>query len=164
MEYNLHPIVVHFPIALLMLGALVRILPLKKLFPKVAWLDISRFLLGVGFVGGIAAHITGENAEELLQPQEDLVGAHANAAAVTLWAFGLVVFGECIRFLPEKIKNNYFVDKVGIILGNSVLQVVLLCVGLVAIFLTGLLGGVLVHGTSADPLAPLVLKILGIDY
>jgi hypothetical protein len=36
--------------------------------------------------------------------------------------------------------------------------------GLLAISLTGLLGGVLVYGTSADPIAGLVLKLLGINY
>jgi hypothetical protein len=29
---------------------------------------------------------------------------------------------------------------------------------------TGLLGGVMVYGTSADPLAPIVLKLLGITF
>lgn len=48
------------------------------------------------------------------------------------------------------------------LLGNQILSVCLAIVALIAIALTGLLGGVMVYGVSADPVAPMVLKLLGI--
>lgn len=36
-------------------------------------------------------------------------------------------------------------------------------VGLFAITITGVLGGSIVYGTTADPLAPIVLKMLGLN-
>lgn len=164
MEYNIHPIVVHFPIALLVLAGLIYVLPIKKFFPRLAWNDIARFLLVIGFIGGVAAHITGETAEELIRPQEDLVEAHATFAAVTLWSFGILLASELLVLLPGRFREVVVYKKIVLILGNRFVQGVLALAGLVAVFLTGLLGGVLVHGTSADPLAPLVLKMLGIDY
>jgi hypothetical protein len=52
--------------------------------------------------------------------------------------------------------------KVENLLTNRTLTLILAIVGVVAISLTGLLGGVMIYGTSADPLAPFILKILGL--
>jgi len=47
-------------------------------------------------------------------------------------------------------------------LSTKIISKILAILGLVAITFTGMLGGVMVYGLSTDPLAPIILKILGI--
>lgn len=84
--------------------------------------------------------------------------------------FGIFAFEVVIIFLKNRYNNLYI--KLGIIakiidwalnlIQNKLFRVLLALFGFIAIFVTGLLGGVLVYGPTADPLAPYVLKILGL--
>ena len=76
MQYNIHPIIVHFPIAMLFLYSIIKVLPFKKWFPNVSWKHIEIVLLLVGVVSAFTASSTGEIAEELVRPNEDVLGAH----------------------------------------------------------------------------------------
>ncbi|MCR4311379.1 MAG: hypothetical protein NUV54_02320 [Candidatus Taylorbacteria bacterium] len=51
MTYNLHPIVVRFPIALLVLYSIIKVLPLFKWFPSVSWKHIELALPVFGVLG-----------------------------------------------------------------------------------------------------------------
>lgn len=170
MTYNLHPIFVHFPIALLFLYSIIKILSLPKYFPAVAWKHIERILLVAGILGAFVALATGETAEHLIQPNHQLVEAHSTFAAISVWMYGLLLAGEVLENFASFIQNKInipFVTKASVffqkILTNNTVSIVLAILGLVAITVTGLLGGVMVYGTSADPLAGIVLKILGIS-
>lgn len=169
--YNLHPIFVHFPIALLFVYSVIKLLPLKKWFPNVAWRDIERLLLLVGLGGAYLALSTGEQAADLSRPSESLVESHEFFANFTTRMYLLVLIGEIASFLNNKsynfISKINFLPKVLIwiekILTNQNLVKVLVFLGFVSLFLTGVLGGVMVYGTTADPLAPFILKILNIN-
>ncbi len=170
MTYNLHPIFVHFPIALLLIYSIIRILPLQKWFSGTSWKHIERVLLLLGTLGAFASSATGEIAEELVRPNHALVEMHSLFAGISTWVYAILLLGEILVILrpyistkisSDRLKN--FVSKLTTILTNNILGIVLALVGLVAITLTGLLGGVMVYGTSADPFAAIVLKILGIN-
>ena len=170
MEYNLHPIIVHFPIALLVLYSLIKILPVHKWFPQNSWKTTERVLLLVGFVGLLLASSSGEVAQDLTRPDKDLVDMHELFASASTWFYGILL---ALEFLPDV---NSFLSKKNIIrqklsrvinslilrFSNKTLVVLLALLGLGALSLTGLLGGVMVHGVSADPIAPFVLRILGL--
>lgn len=172
--YNLHPLFVHFPIALLFLYSILKVLPTKRLFPLVSWRQIERALLVFGVLGAFAALSSGETAEHLTRPDRQLVEAHAFFAAMATWLYGALLAGELLAIINPLIKNNLKIRQkkepmvLGLLvsfeklLGNQILSVCLAIVALVAIALTGLLGGVMVYGVSADPVAPMVLKLLGI--
>lgn len=170
MQYNIHPLFVHFPIALLFVYSIIRILPLIKWFPTVAWKHIERALLFFGILGAFAALSTGEIAEHLARPNHQLVEMHSLFASVATCIYGLLLAGEILLIAtpriankiksPDLIKYLSFITK---ILTNRMVSVVLAIVGLITISLTGLLGGVIVYGTTADPLASIVLQILGIS-
>ena len=81
MTYNIHPLFVHFPIALLFVYSIIKILPLQKWLPNVAWKHIERVLLLVGVLGAFAALSTGEIAEHLTRPNHDLVETHQRAGS-----------------------------------------------------------------------------------
>lgn len=165
--YNIHPIFVHFPIALLFLYSAIKILPLKKWMPSVAWHDIERVLLLGGVLGAFAALATGDTAEHLVHPNRQLVNMHSSFGALSTWIYGVLLAGEIAAIFNKKYGAR--VGSLGALLRmieqvfcNKAFSVFLALAGLIAISITGMLGGVIAYGTTADPLAPFVLKILGI--
>lgn len=170
MQYNIHPLLVHFPIALLFLYSIIKILPLARWFPNVAWRQVERVLLVVGFLGAYASLLTGETAEHLTRPDRNLLEMHSVFATLSTWLYGALLAGELLSMLnpilvaknlvPQLAKITIVLEK---ILCHNIFSKILALVALVAIIVTGMLGGVMVYGVSADPVAPFVLKILGIS-
>ncbi len=170
MTYNIHPILVHFPVALLFLYSIIKILPLAKWWPNVAWKDIERTLLIFGVLGACAAMLTGETAQRIEEPPRDLVEAHSNFAAVATFFYCVLLFAEIVSIIKSKygaaIKSEWMQKGMIIIetnLSNGIVSKIIAFLGLISITVTGMLGGVMVYGLTADPLAPIVLKILGIN-
>jgi uncharacterized membrane protein len=148
---------------------LLRILPFDYWLPKVSWRQIRQVVLLAGVVGALAAITTGETAEHIVRPDRQIVEMHAFFATTSTWIYGLLLAGEALFILnpfiikkfPEGIVPQLF-RLIERILTNRALTLILAILGVIAISLTGLLGGIMVYGTSADPLAPHVLKLLGI--
>ena len=170
MTYNIHPIFVHFPIALLFIYSIVKILPFKKWFPKVTWNYLEFFLLIIGVLGAFIASITGGIAEELIHKNRQLIEMHSTFAGISTILFSLLLLGEILVFitpknfskfiLPKTSKLILFIQK---ILVHPVLSKILAFLGFISITVTGLLGGIIVYGPSADPMAGIILKLLGIN-
>lgn len=170
MTYNIHPIFVHFPIAFLLLYSFIKIVPLYKWFPGVAWKQVELVLLLAGVIGAFVANSTGEIAEHLVRPDHNLVEMHATFASISTWVYGLLLIGEVLSVLTINIipkigipKLTSFLVSIQKILTNRTLSIILALAGLVAISVTGLLGGVMVYGTTADPIAGVVLQLLGLS-
>jgi len=169
MTYNIHPLFVHFPIAFLLLYSLIRILPFERLIPSLSWRHIQQVLLLAGVLGAFLSNTTGELAEHLVRPEDALVEMHAFFALASTWIYGLLLGGEILFILNPYLSKKFplgsiatLLLKIENLLTNRTLTLILALLGVVAISLTGLLGGVMVYGTSADPLAPFILKILGL--
>lgn len=171
MTYNIHPIFVHFPIALLLIYSVIKILPFKKWFPNVSWKHIEIMFLSLGVFGAFISNSTGEIAEYLTRPNRQLVEMHSTFASISTWLYGLLLLGEFLYFFTPYIISKLnllwftnFILLIQKILTNDKLSKIMAFLGLIAISVTGLLGGVMVFGTSSDPLAPIVLKMLGITF
>lgn len=166
---NIHPLVIHFPIALLLVYSVITLLPVKKWLPRVVWDDVATVLLVCGFAGAFAALQTGELSAELTRPNRDLLEAHELFANMTSWMYGLIIVGKVLSFfethslfmkVPSSLQKLIsFISK---ILTHRIVVIILALLGILALSLTGLLGGVMVYGPTADPLAPFILKELGI--
>ena len=170
MTYNIHPIFVHFPIALLFIYSIVKILPFKKWFPKVTWNYLEFFLLIVGTLGAFVAGITGGIAEESIHKNRQLIEMHSTFAGISTVLFSLLLLGEILILITPKIFSKYILPKISVLvlfvqkmLVNPVLSKIIAFLGLVSITVTGLLGGIIVYGPTADPMAGIVLKLLGIN-
>lgn len=169
--YNLHPIFVHFPIAFLFIYSIIKILPFQKWFPAISWKQIERLLLVVGLLGAFAALATGDTARHLTQPNRALVHMHSNFASISVWIYGILMAGVVLEFFNQKYSSLFklsenitkILSDIENILCTGFFSKFLALAGFIAIFVTGLLGGVMVYGTTADPFASVVLKILGIS-
>jgi len=167
MNYNIHPIFVHFPIAMLVVYSIIKILPLQKWFPNVAWRDIERALLLIGVLGAFAALATGDTAEHLTHPNRQLVNLHSTFAGISTGLYGALLLGEIAaianaRYLRSSNMLRSFSVQIERLLCHRVFSAVIAFVALLSITLTGLLGGAIVYKTTADPLAGIVLKMFGI--
>jgi len=171
MQYNIHPIFVHFPIAFLMLYSLIKVLPLRRWVSYISLKAIERTLLIAGILGGFFALQTGELAEHLTRPVRSVVEMHSAFANASVWIYGALLLGDlmviCGSYINSKVQNKTILDIYGtlvIFLTNKYLVIVLAILGVITITLTGLLGGVMVYGTTADPLASVILSLLGINF
>lgn len=169
MTYDIHPIFVHFPIALLVVYSIIKILPFKKWFPQVTWNYLESILLLIGVLGAFISSSTGEVAEHLTKANKNLVEMHSTFAGISTWLYGLLLLGEILVLLTPKLfpkfnlpKTSELVLFIQNLLTNPISSKIIAFLGLIAISITGMLGGVIVYGVSADPLAPMLLKLLGI--
>ena len=105
---------------------------------------------------------TGEIAEHLVRPEHDLVEMHSAFATISVWIYCALLIGEIILIIAMKRALPNVIVGLGKILTNRWLSGVMALVALITISVTGLLGGVMVYGTSADPFAEIVLKLLGL--
>lgn len=169
MTYNIHPIFVHFPIALLFLYSLIKILPFQKWFPKVSWKHIENAMLFVGVAGAFIALYTGSTASRLIHPNRQLVSIHSMFASIATLLYCLIVLGEILSYLIPVIipklnspKFTNFLVFIQNILISPFVSKSLALLGLIAISLTGLLGGAMVYNTTADPMTGIILHMFGI--
>jgi uncharacterized membrane protein len=138
---QLHPQLVHFPIAFMAIYALLEITGIlsgKEFFQKTAYL-----FLFLGVLTAIAAVISGNQAAEIASKWKDkgaviptkLISEHEEYATITLWYFtGLLVL-RTFLFLKKKFTGaaKYFF-------------ILLAGLGLYFIYQTGDHGGKLVYG------------------
>ncbi|MCX6755519.1 MAG: hypothetical protein NT068_03225 [Candidatus Nomurabacteria bacterium] len=173
MIYNIHPIFVHFPIALLFIYSVIKILPFKKWLPLISWIQIERALLFFGVLGAFAALGTGELGEKLYRSKRQLIEIHSVFAGIATWVYVALLVGEILFILNnsypdlvQKIKSEKIktiLVKLEKFLCAETFSKILALLGFVAIFVTGILGGAIVYGSTADPVAGLLLKLFGIN-
>jgi uncharacterized membrane protein len=183
LSYDFHPIMVHIPIAFLTVYTLLEITTafVKKWNTKTT-LYIKLFLLVVGVLGAGLSLSTGELAADLQGDSisRKILHAHEGWAEFTSQFFWVVFAVYCTLVCKNEssiqrkfevwFKNNKYISyffrllsKIGgFIERNRWILVILALVGLLAVSVTGALGGALVYGADADPFVVVVLKALGL--
>ena len=168
---DIHPLLVHFPIAFLMVYALLEIITVFYFQRFHQIIFVKTFLLAVGMLGAFAALVTGYIAGERL-------GAFAVLEAHRFWAqfsaflflilcvgyllYWLDIF-KMVQKLPNSIRRYWnFVEKLRRFILKPVVRLVLACSGLASIGITGALGASMVFGTTYDPVITIVYRLLGL--
>lgn len=136
---HLHPMIVHFPIALLIVGFLAEVVGLilkKEFFTKAAF-----YLLILGTLGVVSAYISGDIAGDGITETGQLknaLEAHEHAAQLTLW---LMVGAAVVRIALVWMKKFKGILKY--------VAFVLFLVGVLSVARTGYYGGELVYKHAA---------------
>ncbi len=136
---NLHPVIVHFPIAFFVAFFLLE--AVSFFMKKEMIFNWATFTLGAGVVTALLAAITGNQSHEYLKPVlkskpvlvEQLISNHEQFATITLWFF-VAIFALRIYLL---LKKKFSVKWKAVFL-------ILVLVGMYFVYQTGILGGTLV--------------------
>ncbi len=143
----LHPVLVHFPIAFILLAALTALAWLG--WGTRFWRNVTLILLVAGFIGGLGAYFTGEAAEEFGKGSarvEQFVKQHESMALLTLVATGLSLFvlaayvGASRKLLSANDPDEKDMPIVRVVVA------VLVIASAVLVARTGHLGGLMVWG------------------
>jgi len=165
---DVHPIFVHFPIALLTCYALFEIFLARKATWKHFIEPAKLTLLFLGTVSSWTAFTTGDIAREALG-ETRLVETHAFFAGATVWIFTVLSGAYLIRLLVPMLKTK-LAQKSPLrvflkleILANVLLQtwIVILgsILGLITVTITGALGGAIVYGPEIDPIVSIIYHL-----
>lgn len=130
----LHPLLVHFPIALLFIGVVAQFLTFWKedYFEKIAL-----FLLPTGFVFAVISYVTGDSAEGYAfdhwgRQVDSIIHTHETYALITLVVFGAIT---ALKLLNLIIPLKWIKP-----------LVLILCLsGIITLSLTGHYGGKIVY-------------------
>lgn len=94
----IHPLVVHFPIALLIVAAVAYVFSVAT--RREGFWVLGLFLHMLGVVGAIAAFLSGNSAESsIVHTAEihDMVELHEMLGMISMWAFGLMAVWSFMR-------------------------------------------------------------------
>lgn len=105
---NIHPMVVHFPIAIILLAVLMDFLNL--FLPDSWWDDLkSTILYGIGAVSAIAAYYTGTwAADSVFLPSgaQSVLNEHSEWALWTVWFFGIYAVLRIVLHWYQKMDQK----------------------------------------------------------
>ena len=133
---ELHPAVIHFPIALGVVGALAAVV---YLFLRKEWLRwFAPILLSIALLGAVAGYFSGQSAEdraEALNVPDAAIEEHEESA---IWAMGLIGLAALLSWATHSRRRGEWVSALIAVLAAA------------AVLRTGHLGGVLVfvHGAG----------------
>ncbi len=139
-----HPQVVHFPIAMFIVYAVLEII---GAFVKKDFISKAAYLcLFLGVLGAVAAVLTGNAAEDAVRQlikqgaaiPKGAIGQHEDAATWTLWYFTGLLFLRTYFVVKKKFKGSI-----------KYMFAVLAIAGSAMVYRTGLLGGRLVYKYGA---------------
>lgn len=169
---NVHPIFVHFPIALLTLYALLELARFRTL-QRIRSLQTSKlFLLFAGTLAAIPTVVAGKLAQWSLHvPAQshtaDVIRTHSYFALSTLVLFLLLSCAYASRLYldahPLKTqagRPRTALHTLAALTDITPLVMLLAFVGVTLIFVTGTLGGIIVYGPDLDPVTHFVNTLI----
>ncbi|MBX4199031.1 hypothetical protein KW800_02020 [Candidatus Parcubacteria bacterium] len=140
---DLHPIVIHFPIALLTLYAIFELVRFERVLAKPYWHYVKKVLVLAGFAGSLVAALTG-----LITANFTIVGPRI---------FMMHEFFALATILLSGIASGFYFKN-----NQHRALIVIAILILICITITGGLGAAMVRGTHFDPFMAPIFKLLGV--
>lgn len=171
---NIHPLIVHFPIAFLFLYSILELIRFRGLNSHTFWLFSKSLTSILGAIGAVVASMAGELAEERFRGSEQLkyVEIHSTfATATTVLAVIVAVIYAITWLKTTELPGRLFkIDIIGKI-WNLLLQIhrivyrppimILLALALLVVLsVTGAIGGGIVYGPENDPLTKIIYQFI----
>jgi len=154
---NLHPIVVHFPIAFLLFYGLFELISVKKLMAKPYWFYVKAVFIILGALGAVASYLTGEGGL-ISAGRSALVEVHANFALATMV---LSIFLALVYIVAWFGRDKFQLVAWKFLVNRGAM--IPLAIAMIAlIVITGGLGGAIVYGTDFDPLMKPIFQLLDV--
>jgi hypothetical protein len=168
---NFHLITVHFPIALLTFYAFLEIISIKRLRNLPYWWYIKAALVIAGIISTFATLETGSLIEQDFSFVRNVVEVHSFWAYITTAIFSVLGGGYLIgwidlvyptlgnRFGKLQPVLNLLLKLKSFILHRAI-SFILALSGLIAVTITGSLGGAISQGPEIDPVVSFVYHLL----
>lgn len=177
---NIHPVLVHFPIALFTVYAVLELIRFKKINNQPYWFYVKGVLAITAAAGAGAAYFFGDIAEEAIRDgavKTALANSHQVIELHETWAKASLIISillaaaylclwlnkyNAIEKLPGKFLKLMW--RMGTGLSHFLIETpvvfAMAIAGLVAITVTGALGGAIVYGPDADPIVQFIYSYL----
>jgi len=165
---DLHPLTVHFPIALLSLYSAMELARLPVLMRQPFWFPLKAVLLIVGVVGAFVSLGTGEEAAEAAMGNLDrqVLELHENFATVATWVYTVLTVGYVLMWLDRstsKVRSlpaGLFLVRLAGWIAASPLSMAFALAGLLLMTVVGALGASMVYGPEIDPAVSVIYHLL----
>ena len=160
---NIHPIFVHFPIALLTVYALFELLQFSLLLKKTYWWYLKGAFVVLGSVSSVASYMTGDWAAEAIDRSsevQNLIQVHSGFAFGTVLIFGLISLSYVLLLLKKEGVAQWPVTRLAERLQQPNVIIPLSMIGLILVTVTGALGGAIVYGSEVDPIVSVIYHAL----
>ncbi len=171
---SVHPAVVHMPLGILTLYAVLELIPIRKMWTDPRWLLAKRVMLFFGTLGIILAVQTGQERGGENIESGSILEFHSRVGTNAAWIFGILAFGQLVMlvspFFTRKFGKNEtlyviwkVIERIAKFLTMRPVIVVGALFGLAVLTLTGALGGSMVYGPEADPMVSMIYKIFRLN-
>lgn len=170
---NIHPLFVHFPIALLAIYGIMELIHTDRLNHSDTYAAIKGFLAIVGTLAAYVTLSTGDIAEELLLKSRgdlrQLIETHSAFASASTIIFSILALAYLIKFIADSKYANASILTAGWFapvwralcissraVRETVFGQIMALAGIICITITGSLGASIVYGPDADPIVHLI--------
>ncbi|MFZ2500776.1 MAG: DUF2231 domain-containing protein [Minisyncoccia bacterium] len=178
---NIHPLFVHFPIALLAMYSVLEVVAyFSATLRRQAWVaPVKSFLLFGGVLTAFAASSTGEVAEDLIRhvsPRAYIIETHSFFAGAATAAYCVLAAAYLVRIFETKgwgdriVGTNSFLIKiwnfkkyVWHFVSDTWLLPFFALLGLVLLTFAGSLGAAIVYGPDIDPIVSLIYHLFWVQ-
>ncbi len=165
---SLHPLVVHFPVALLSVYAVAELVRFRRVTQQPYWFYVKATMAILGSMGALVARQTGEAIEEALEAAGGqvprLVEVHSNWSLIATWVFVVLAAAYILAWLSrsgfQRLPWLIRIGRTSDAVLSSWFTPPLALVGLAAVTATGALGAALVYGPSIDPVVNAIYGLL----
>ncbi len=172
MILNVHPIFVHFPIALLTTYGVLELIRFKKITSQPYWFYIKGMLVIVGAMASYVAAFFGDIAKSYITDSNSraIISKHEFWAHLTIIIFTILAIGYVIQWLKKTVAIQFqkpifsriwtIIINLQIIVTETKLTLLLALAGVLAITITGALGGTVVYGKGNDPFTDFIFNLV----
>lgn len=162
---NVHPILVHFPIALLSIYAILECIRFKQITKQEYWFYVKTLLLLLGTASLFPTGLAGKLIEGQFTTLHPIIEIHSTFALASTCIFAilsLLSISHWLTLIKIFRKNSFVYNSVVSIdthLFKTYIIIPLAILGLISISITGVLGAIIVYGPNLDIFTQFVYHI-----